>query len=153
MLVHIFYRFILPPLVGCILGVGFSMHGQGKNNQNESRSQRTDKPIMQEQGSKESPFACNVSALDASQRERWQGLLEKLAKLKQEVNELPDGYAFRFAAESRTIQELAEFIGYERLCCPFFDFELAIGREGGPVWLRLKGRKGVKAFIRSEFGL
>jgi len=25
-------------------------------------------------------------------------------------------------------------------------------REGGPVWLRLTGREGVKAFIREEIG-
>ncbi len=39
----------------------------------------------------------------------------------------------------------------ERLCCPFFDLALRIDREGGPVWLRLTGRKGVKDFITTEF--
>lgn len=99
-----------------------------------------------------SPFACNVSALDAGQRERWMALTQKLRAAGQEIKELPDGYAFRFPAESQMIQDLGEFIAYERLCCPFFDLELVIEREGGPLWLRLKGREGAKEFIRAEFG-
>ncbi len=102
---------------------------------------------------KETPFACNVAGLNAEQRKRYTVLIEKLSISKQEVRELPDGYAFRFSAESSTIQDLAEFIVYERLCCPFFDFDLAVEREGGPVWLRLRGREGVKDFIRIEFGI
>jgi len=102
---------------------------------------------------KESAFACNVAGLDSAQRQSWQKLIEHMAAAKQEVRELPDGYAFRFAPESSMVKELAEFIIYERLCCPFFDFELAVEREGGPLWLRLTGRPGVKEFIRSEFGI
>ena len=102
---------------------------------------------------KESPFFCNVAGMNAEQRKRYTVLIKKLQTSKQEVRELPDGYAFRFSAESSNIQDLAEFIVYERLCCPFFDFDLAVEREGGPVWLRLRGREGVKDFIRLEFGI
>jgi hypothetical protein len=102
---------------------------------------------------RESPFACNVKALDRAQRQRWMELIQKLGAARQEVRELPDGYAFRFPADTTTVMEVAEFIGYERLCCPFFDFELAVEREGGPLWLRLRGREGVRDFIRSEFGI
>ena len=38
----------------------------------------------------------------------------------------------------------------ERLCCPFLDISLRFEREGGPLWLRLAGRKGVKEFIKIE---
>ncbi|MGH9426236.1 MAG: hypothetical protein ACRD2L_08035 [Terriglobia bacterium] len=102
---------------------------------------------------KESPFACNVAGISAEQRPRYMALAKKLISAKQEVRELKDGYAFRFSSESSTIQELAEFIAFERLCCPFFDFEMVIEREGGPAWLRLRGREGVKEFIRIEFGI
>lgn len=101
----------------------------------------------------ESPFYCNVAGLNAEQRQRYTVLIKKLNSGKQEVRELKDGYAFRFSSDPSTVQDLAEFIIYERLCCPFFDFELAVEREGGPAWLRLRGREGVKAFIRSEFGI
>jgi hypothetical protein len=102
---------------------------------------------------KESPFACNVAGISAEQRPRYMALAKKLISAKQEVRELKDGYAFRFSSEASTIQDLAEFIAFERLCCPFFDFEMVIEREGGPAWLRLRGREGVKEFIRIEFGI
>lgn len=100
---------------------------------------------------KESPFACDMAALDATQRLRWDALLRKLSEQQQELRELPDGYALRFPAESEMVRDVAEFITYERLCCPFFDLELAVERERGPLWLRIRGREGVKDFIRSEF--
>lgn len=116
-------------------------------------SRQSAKGKMKKQTVKESPFTCNVSGLDSTQRQRWEALVAKLSEAKQEVRELRDGYAFRFNADSEMVKEIAEFIIYERLCCPFFDFEVVVEREGGPLWLRLKGRSGVKAFIRSEFGL
>ena len=119
----------------------------------ESQSQRRTGKKMPKKNEKQSPFSCNVSGLDSTQRQSWEKLIEHLASAKQEVRELPDGYAFRFAPEPAMVKDLAEFIVYERLCCPFFDFELAVEREGGPLWLRLKGRPGVKQFIRSEFGI
>ena len=118
-----------------------------------SKSQQRARKKMTKQVEKESAFACNVSGLDGAQRERWGKLIEAMAAAKQEVRELPDGYAFRFPSESAMVKDVAEFIVYERLCCPFFDFEIAVEREGGPLWLRLKGRPGVKKFIKSEFGL
>ncbi|MCI0391086.1 MAG: hypothetical protein MOB07_20255 [Acidobacteria bacterium] len=101
----------------------------------------------------ESPFACNIAALNAEQRRRQGILLKQLSAARQEVRELQDGYAFRFAASSQMLVDVTEFVINERLCCPFFDFELAIEREGGPLWLRLRGREGVKEFIRSEMNI
>lgn len=105
-----------------------------------------------DQTRKESPFACNMKALTPEEQQRHVALLKRLFAIKQEVRELPDGYAFRYAAASVTIQELAEFIANEKLCCPFFDFALRVEREEGPLWLELTGREGVKAFIKLEFG-
>lgn len=68
----------------------------------------------------------------------------------EEIRELADGYEFRLADDSSAITTAAEFISLERLCCPFLNFGLEIKAEGGPVWLRLRGREGVKAFIREE---
>jgi len=106
---------------------------------------------MKDGAAKESPFACNVAGISAERRPRYMVLARKLVSAKQEVRELSDGYAFGFSVEGSTIQDLAEFITYERLCCPFFDLEIVVEREGGPVWLRLRGREGVKEFIRIEF--
>lgn len=111
------------------------------------------KQDMNKQNVKEPPFVCNMKALTSQQRTRILNLMTKFKTKIQEVKELPDGFAFRFPMESEMIMELGEYITYERLCCPFFDFELTIGREEGPLWLQLKGREGVKDFIKLEFGL
>jgi hypothetical protein len=66
---------------------------------------------------------------------------------------MADGYAIRFAAEQATILLVSEFIARERLCCPFLRFELIAEQEDGPLWLRLRGREGVKEFIEAELGL
>jgi hypothetical protein len=47
----------------------------------------------------------------------------------------------------------AEWVSYERKCCPFFTFALEQSADGGPVWLRITGPEGVKVFIREAFGL
>jgi hypothetical protein len=117
------------------------------------QSQQKNQTTMNKDKNDEIPFACNIAALNKDQRARYSALTKKLVAEKQEVRELPDGYAFRFAPSSERIKDLAEFITYERLCCPFFDFDLSVERNDGSLWLKLKGRLGVKEFIKSEFGI
>jgi hypothetical protein len=69
------------------------------------------------------------------------------------VEELPDGYGMRFPDAEAMTARLVEFISFERRCCPFFTFELVFEPQEGPLWLRLRGPEGVKAFIREELGL
>lgn len=126
---------------------------QSKAGKTTPKSQDQAMTKMKDVATKESPFACNVAGISAEQRPRYMALVKKLESTKQEVRELADGYAIRFSVEASTIQDLAQFITYERLCCPFFDLELVVEREGGPAWLRLRGREGVKEFIRTEFGI
>ena len=99
------------------------------------------------------PFICSISALTETQRNRYHELTAKLSDSRQAVKELGNGYAFRFRAESELILEAAEFIVYERLCCPFFEFELAVEQDTNRLWLRLRGQEGIKEFIRSEFNI
>jgi hypothetical protein len=80
-------------------------------------------------------------------------LVQKLKNARIETEELPDGYAFRLKTEQVSLNELAEYVTSERKCCPFFDFEIELKREGGPLWLRLRGKEGVKAFMRHEFDI
>jgi hypothetical protein len=107
----------------------------------------------QKKAEKESPFACNMLALDAEGRRRHIAVMGQMRAAIKETQELSDGYAFSFPSEQSTILLVAEFISRERLCCPFFTFELVAEREEGPLWLRLRGREGVKAFIRAELGI
>lgn len=99
----------------------------------------------------DTPFVCNMNALNIPQRERYREILEHLNSSRQSIKELNDGYAFRFKCDAQLIMDAAEFIVYERLCCPFFDFELAVEQDTNRLWLRLRGQQGIKEFIRSEF--
>lgn len=101
----------------------------------------------------DSLFICNTSALSDAQRTRYKELTAKLNNSRQSVKELSDGYAFRFKAEPELIMEAAEFIIYEKLCCPFFNFELVVEPDANRLWLRLRGQNGVKEFIKYEFNV
>ena len=100
----------------------------------------------------ESPFACNRAALTAQQRKRhFDELSPALRARKQSIRELRDGFEFEFPHDTTTFQLVSEWVEGERLCCPFFDIDVHIEREGGKLWLRLTGREGVKQFIRADF--
>jgi hypothetical protein len=99
----------------------------------------------------ESPFAFNRLALSPEQRKRhFDEVGPKLLALRQDVRELDNGYEFEFPADPQTVMLAAEWAAYERACCPFFDIDLRLEREGGPFWLRVTGRDGVKQFIRAD---
>ena len=101
---------------------------------------------------KESPFACDMTAIAPEKRGAHLSALESLFRMVQEVRELAHGYSFRFPNESEVLVAMAEFIVLERLCCPFFGFNVEVEPEGGAVWLSLTGREGVKPFIIAEIG-
>ena len=101
---------------------------------------------------KESPIACDMSAIEPGERARHIANAGELFRAVGEIRELPGGYAFRLPSDADTLRKTAEFISIERLCCPFLGFVLEFEPEGGPAWLRLTGREGVKQFIREEVG-
>jgi hypothetical protein len=99
----------------------------------------------------ESPFACNRFALTPEQRKRhFDELSPKLLSLKKSFRELPNGYEFEFSADTKTVQLVAEWAVGERACCPFFDIDMRLEREGGSLWLGVTGREGVKQFIQAD---
>ena len=97
-----------------------------------------------------SPIACDMSAIPLGKREAHLSTSKDLFSLIEEIRELANGYAFRLTAEVGVLMKAAEFISLEKVCCPFLTFGLEVEAEGGPVWLSLTGREGVKAFIREE---
>jgi hypothetical protein len=93
-----------------------------------------------------SPLACGLTAIDAEYRAEHIGSAEHLLfDLACDRQELPHGYAFRFTAEHFGL--IATFVDNERRCCPFFAFALDVAADGGPIWLRITGRDGVKEFF------
>ncbi len=99
----------------------------------------------------ESPFACQRLALSPEQRQRKDALTKTLQPMMNSDHELADGFEFELPSDAPTFQLAAEWATMERLCCPFFDIDLRLEREGGKFLLRLTGREGVKQFIKSEF--
>jgi hypothetical protein len=100
----------------------------------------------------ESPFACDRSALNPAQRKRhFDELGPKLRRIVLDARELTGGYEFEFSGDQLTFQLIAEWTAGEHVCCPFFDIELRLDREGGATWIRLTGRPGTKEFIRTDF--
>lgn len=100
---------------------------------------------------KASPFFCNTMALSPAERKRhFDELGPKLRSLRKGVRELKDGYEFEFPADTATYQLLTEWAIQERLCCPFFDINLRLEPENGPIWLSLTGRPGTKEFIKVD---
>jgi hypothetical protein len=96
------------------------------------------------------PIACDMTAIPLEQRPSHLATSRDLFSQIEELRELSNGYEFRFASGSSLLMKLAEFVSLEKLCCPFLSFMIEVGAEGGPVWLRLTGRGGVKTFIREE---
>ena len=96
------------------------------------------------------PLACNIDALKKDERDHHFDLVTQWREVVEKVAELPTGYAFRFAPESTILPGLAEFVGRERLCCPFFHFEIVVEANGGPIWLRMMGGEEVKSFVRES---
>jgi hypothetical protein len=109
-------------------------------------------PALLEAAKHESPFACDRAALTPEKRKRhFDEVGPALRSLRKSTHELTNGFEFEFPADAATYQLLAEWVGGERLCCPFFDIDLRVEREGGAFWLRLTGREGVKQFIKVDF--
>lgn len=94
-----------------------------------------------------SPIACRLDRLTETERAREGLLLQLIREATLEIQELPMGCALRLPNDSAVLLQIAEFISLERLCCPFFHFEVQIEPDAGPVWLRLTGRQGVKQFL------
>jgi hypothetical protein len=104
-----------------------------------------------EQAANELPIACSLSEQELAKRR--EELAGDIFKNIQQVQELADGYAFRFPEGKDWAAKLLDFIAFERECCRFFIFELVFEADLGPTWLRLRGGEGVKEFIKEDMGL
>jgi hypothetical protein len=100
-----------------------------------------------------SSFYCNLKALSVKERARHMLLTLEIERARVETIELGNGFAFRFQGGTVSLADLAEWVSAERKCCPFFDFEIELQADNGALWLKLRGKDGVKAFMRSEFGI
>ncbi|HEY6750654.1 MAG TPA: hypothetical protein VI027_04955 [Rubrobacteraceae bacterium] len=101
-------------------------------------------------GRKGLPLACNLPKPDLAKRRRE--LAENIFGGALRADELEDGYEFAFPGNAEWVGKLVDFVSSERICCPFFAFELIFEPDLGPIWLRVRGAKGVKEFIERVYG-
>jgi hypothetical protein len=95
------------------------------------------------------PLACVPGAIPADERAGHFALTKALFKdAVQDRRELSNGYSFRFDADQ--LERVAHFAANERKCCPFLSFTLELMPGGGPLWLRLTGPEGTRAFLDAE---
>lgn len=104
-------------------------------------------PVTIDPMSDRPPIACDPSAIDEAAHEEHREVSEALFEHITDLQELPDGYAFRLPTETEVVQTAGAFVSRERLCCPFFHFTLDVSSNDGPVWLEVRGRDGVKQYI------
>ena len=96
-------------------------------------------------------LACDLGALSPGSRRRLKELSEELFRSVDELMETPEGFDLRFSEGSAlTIEEIAEFIALDRLCCPFIRHGLIHEPYERGVWLHLSGAVGVKDIIKSD---
>jgi hypothetical protein len=100
----------------------------------------------------ETAFVCNLGVMSEGERARYIALSRRLRSAGEGRRELDNGYAFRLTAAKISLMEIAEWITFERRCCPFFNLQIEAEPNDGPIWLRMTGAAGIKQFILSEIG-
>ena len=94
-------------------------------------------------------IACNLSALNHTERDRLYVLLDKLTTAAVHRQELPNGYRYDVDRQKLSLSELAEWVSLESRCCPFLTFDLQL-TSNGALRFQLTGDGGVKQFIEAE---
>jgi len=101
----------------------------------------------------ETPLACRMDVLGPSGRARHAALVAELASTSPAVEELAEGYAFRFPSRPYLFLRVAEWIGLERECCPFLAIRLELEHANRSLRVSITGPPGTKDFLRAELPL
>ena len=96
-----------------------------------------------------SQIACNIHALNTAERQEHSTATKRLLAAVTLRRELKNGYVFELDKTRITLTQVAELVENEKRCCPFFEFQIKLVRESGPLSLTLTGRNGVKQLIET----
>lgn len=95
------------------------------------------------------PLACVPGAIATADRSAHFALAEKLFTVAlRQRRTLPNGYAYRFGAES--VDDLLRWLANERRCCPFLTFAIEVAPAEGSVSLTLTGPDGTRDLLDAE---
>ena len=95
------------------------------------------------------PIACDMSALSAAERRRYDLLRPLVLKALDQVEETPTGFRLRIGG-SASIADVAEWMEMEHRCCAFLEINLSPGGDG-TTWIEIGGSAAIKAFLIAEF--
>ena len=77
---------------------------------------------------------------EAEQRARRDTVLHDILAAALEIGELEDGILLRFPGTDAWFRKLADFVSFERACCPFLAFEVTPEPDFGTITLTVRGR-------------
>jgi hypothetical protein len=100
---------------------------------------------------KEGQLSCKLTTPEL--RQRKETVIKSLKAQIIEKKELKNGFTYKFTGTDKMVDELAEFVKTERVCCNFFVFNLSISGDKSAAWLEITGPKGAKDFIKTELEL
>jgi hypothetical protein len=89
--------------------------------------------------------ACDLTVFSPGEGASHAELLTLVREATRSREELPDGW--RFDLEPSGFAPAAQWIGYERRCCGFFDFQLHWPSARGNPTLTVTGPPGAKEML------
>ena len=89
---------------------------------------------------------------EAEQRGRRETVLHDILAAALEIGELEDGILLRFPGTDAWFRKLADFVSFERACCPFLAFEVTPEPDFGTITLTVRGRATATDFLNNAFG-
>jgi hypothetical protein len=99
-------------------------------------------------GRRDLPVACTLSGPEPADRRRE---VEEIFGASLRSGEIEDGREFVFPGTAEWVVRLAEFVAFERECCPFLAFELVFEPAGGPILLKVRGPEGAEDIVAQMF--
>jgi hypothetical protein len=82
---------------------------------------------------------------------RREMLVSGLFKYVAEIQELEDGYAFKFRRSELLIRRIADYILFEGQYSPQLTFMFVAEANGGVLWLQVRGLESEKEYIRTSY--
>ncbi len=78
-------------------------------------------------------------------------LVTGLFKYVAEIQEIEDGYAFKFRRSELLIRRIADYLVFEGQHSPQLTFVLLAESNDGAVWLQVRGPESEKEHIRTTY--
>ncbi len=83
-------------------------------------------------------------------RKRKKVLKSSVFNHLEQIEEIENGFVFKFKEEGDFDKKLMELIVAERACCPFFEIKLHLLPYKKGISMEISGQEGVKEFLKTE---